>query len=367
MPPALGRRINEVCNRFEAAWRSDAAPRLEEFLAGWEGAERTALLRELVPLDADYRRDRGKQPTPDDYRARFPDLDPSCLGDPLTAGPGLVTPTVSPDEALTQDSPSVGVRSFGDYEGLEEVARGGMGVVYRARQRRANRVVALKMILAGEFASPGDVERFCAEARNVARLDHPHIVPLYEVGEHGGLPFFSMKYVGGGSLAQRPPSTPRAAAELMAKVARAVHHAPPARHPAPGHQAGQHPAGRGGRALRHRLRPGQTRGGGHGAHALGGRRRHAELHGAGAGGGHSKRLTTAADVYGLGAVLYELLAGRPPFKGEMPLETLQQVLTHEPVPPSRLRPGVPRPGSDLPEVPAQGAGESLRVGASAGG
>jgi len=342
VPPALGRRINEACNRFEAAWRSEMVPRLEHFVAGWEGAERTALLRELVPLDADYRRGRGEPCRPADYLARFPDLDPSCLGDSLAAGPRPGTPTVSPDEALPQGGPPEGVRGFGDYEGLEEVARGGMGVVYRATQRRANRVVALKMILAGEFASPGDVERFCAEARNVARLDHPHIVPLYEVGEHSGLPFFSMKYVGGGSLVQRPPTAPRDVAELMAKVARAVHHA---------HQRG---------ILHRDIKPGNILLDEAGVPYVTdfGLAKHVEaatahtLSGAVVGTpsymapeqarGHSKRLTTAADVYGLGAVLYELLAGRPPFKGETPLETLQQVLIQEPVPPSRVRPGVPR-------------------------
>src|SRR5258708_876883 len=121
-------------------------------------------------------------------------------------------------------------RTFGTYELLEEAARGGMGIVYRARQMQIDRNVAVKVLAAGTFASPDFVKRFRTEAQAVASLDHPNIVPIYEVGECEGHPFFSMKFIEGGSLAQRisnlkSPISDQAAAELLAKLAHAVHFA----------------------------------------------------------------------------------------------------------------------------------------------
>jgi serine/threonine-protein kinase len=235
--------------------------------------------------------------------------------------------------------------TFDDYEVLEEIAKGGMGVVYKACQRSLNRLVALKVIRAGAWASPEEVQRFRNEAETVALLDHPHIVPVHEVGEQDGQVYFSMKLVGGGSLAEHLSdftNVPRMAAQLVAQVARAVHHA---------HQRG---------VLHRDLKPANilldAEGQPHVTDFGLARRLETDSSLSQSGtivgtpgyvppeqtSGKKGAVTTVADVYGLGAVLYALLTGQPPFRADNVLDTLVQVREKEPEPPGRVNPKVDR-------------------------
>jgi eukaryotic-like serine/threonine-protein kinase len=230
-----------------------------------------------------------------------------------TAPERPATPAPAPVEFL---------RSFGDYELLEPIASGGMGIVYKARQRSLNRVVAVKMIRLGSWASDSDLRRFLREAENAAKLDHPHIVPVYEVGQVGGLPFFSMRLMEGGSLEDslgRLAENPRAAARMAVTVVQAVQYA---------HQHG---------VLHRDLKPANVLLDGEGRPSVGdfGLARAIEgdssltAEGVIVGtpsymapeqaAGERSSATIVADVYSLGAILYALITGRPPFDARTPL------------------------------------------------
>ncbi len=269
-------------------------------------------------------------------------------------GFGLDAPTLPDNSAIhTPHSAFERVRYFGDYELLEQIAQGGMGVVFKARQVSLNRLVALKMIRAGELANEAEVVRFRAEAEAAANLDHPNIVPIFEVGEHEGRHYFSMKLVEGGSLAgaaasRQSAANPKESAALcrdaattIVCVARAVHYA---------HQRG---------ILHRDLKPGNIlidpKGQPHVTDFGLAKRIEADssmtLSGVILGtpsyiapeqAAGTKVLTTAADIYSLGAILYELLTGRPPFCGATALETLMQVREQEPKSPRAINPRVDR-------------------------
>jgi WD40 repeat protein/serine/threonine protein kinase len=261
------------------------------------------------------------------------------------------------------------------YEILRELGRGGMGVVYKARQAGLNRLVALKMVLAGSHAGPEVLARFRAEAEAVAALQHPNIVQIYEVGSSAGLPYFSLELVEGGTLADRLNGTPwsaRAAGELVVALARAVHYAhsrnvihrdlKPSNIllPVESHQAGAHVEGRkveeGGSGPSDfttfrlsDLRPKITDFGlAKQLDSASDRTRTGAIMGTPSymapeqAGGRSKELGPACDTYALGAILYELLTGRPPFRAESALETIRAVIDTDPVAPRRLVPKVPR-------------------------
>ncbi len=255
-----------------------------------------------------------------------------------------------PPEALDLDLDDPEQRDFGDYELLAQLGQGGMGVVYRAHQRSLDREVALKLLAAGPWAAPAFIERFRREAQSAARMQHPNIVPIYEIGSHAELNFFTMALVRGESLAQRidrgGPLPPAEAARLVRRIAEALDYA---------HRLG---------ILHLDLKPANVlvdAGGEPHVADFGLSKRVDEsldADGDEVSGtpsymapeqamGQGNRIGVATDLYGLGAILYELVSGRPPFLAATPRLTLEQVVVGELVPPSTLNAAVP---SDLDAI-----------------
>lgn len=245
--------LDSICDDFEGRCQYGERPDIADFLSRVSGAWRSELLRELIQIELWWRRNETPGPSEEEYLARFGEDHPIVAeafeafrqrsveerGEPRTPESDatlLEPPAFDPGEQPTllpgtdQNTPVNGdrVKYFGEYELLDEIARGGMGVVFKARQVKLNRIVALKMILSGELAGEEEVQRFKTEAEAAANLDHPGIVPIYEIGEHNGQHYFSMGFVEGQSLADRVkdgPLPPREAAEIMKKVAESVAYA----------------------------------------------------------------------------------------------------------------------------------------------
>jgi WD40 repeat protein/thiol-disulfide isomerase/thioredoxin len=368
-PLSLELRIDAVCRSFEAAWKAAAAggtpPRPEDYLAGEDETVRWPLLRELLKLELHYR--RAEDPSAEEFARRFPEY-AERLASLVAARPPVPEsdhgandiPPESPREGREPPPPRAELPRVPGHEVLGELGHGGMGVVYRARHVGLNRLVALKMLRAGVLADEEEISRFRSEAEAVARLQHPNIVHVYEVGEQGGLPYFSLEFCAGGDLATRLGGAPLPAgeaAEVVETLARAMHAA---------HQAGvvhrdlkpanvllvpRQPAGDPGPAAVPRVKDfrlkvtdfglakrvedvGQTPSG-----AILGTPSYMAPEQAGR---QPKAVGPRSDVYALGAILYELITGRPPFRAATLLDTLRLVVGEEPVPPRLLQPKVPR-------------------------
>jgi tRNA A-37 threonylcarbamoyl transferase component Bud32 len=301
-------------------------------------------------------RQRGGNPQAAELCAHCPELAPelekqirAVLAMEALLAVGRDTPTDSESPAVPQPAGPAG-RGAVDfllpgYEILEELAQGGMGVVYKARQARLSRLVAIKRIRAGVQARPNQLARFRTEAEALARVQHPHIVQIFEVGEHDAQPFLAMELVEGESLAQKLARSllpAHQAAGLIETLARAIHAA---------HE----------RDIVHRdLKPSNVLLTGAGEPKItdfglakcldndSGPTRTGEIMGTPSylapeqAAGKAREVGPAADVWALGTILYEAITGRPPFQGESTLDTLTQVRLCDPVPPSRLQPRVPR-------------------------
>ncbi len=322
--------------------------RIEDFLAKRPEADIHLLLPELIAIELHYQGKRGEPVSISDYIRRFPMIDrasiecrsgqnesfPRIDGDSRTSGP----------RSDVHLSPSTAA-SIGDYVLLEQVAKGGMGVVYRAYHKKLDRIVALKMISSVATPSPTETQRFLSEAQASAKLDHPGIVPIYEFGIHQNSPFFTMAFVEGSTLAeklQNTPASPVYAASVGKSIAVAIHYA---------HQQG----------IIHRdLKPSNILIDAHDTAKIsdfGLAKRLSDASSTTQTGqvlgtasymppeqarGDTRKVSPSSDVYSIGAILYYMTTGRPPFQAASCIETLRQVVECDPIAPQELNPAIPK-------------------------
>jgi serine/threonine protein kinase len=351
------KQLRHACAELERRLRAGERCQTEDLLAEFPAlSSETELLLDLIYAEYLTRIELGQQALAEEVYERFPQWRESLrqqfevhdwLNGRLLEGMPSPPPAAWVPDAAGPNGKEVPPEAPGEYEILEELGRGGMGVVYKAWQGGLNRVVALKVVRAGACAGPHELARFRREAEAVARLQHPNIVQIYEVGQRDGAPYLTLEFIGGGTLAEKlaagPPPSVTQAAEWVEALARGMHHA---------HQKG---------IIHCDLTPANvllTEAGvpkisdfGLAKLLVGGRAVQTvsrvflgtpsyvapELI-----GGKVQQLGPPADVYGLGGILYQALTGRPAFRAETALETLHLVQTAEPVPPGRLRPGLPR-------------------------
>lgn len=350
-------RVEALCSEFSEAYLKGAEPQIEDYLGQITPSLHGPLLFALLRFEIDQRIAAGDSPQPDEYCHRFEQyaaiVDEVFDLQPHESSTSRETKPAEPqldDTMIAEITPVQNVGGFpstnqlvGDFQLLEQIGQGGLSLVFRARQINLNRVVAIKMLIFGAHASQFHIDRLFTEARAVASLVHPNIVQIFAVGEHQNGPFLAMEYVDGGTLEDRIRQgsfTCHESAELIRVLALATDFA---------HRSG----------IAHRdLKPGNVLITSDGVPKITdfGLAKHLETESKATktgvvmgtpwymspeqAGGETKSAAEPADIYALGAILYEMLVGYPPFRGESVIETLDMVRNHEPESPRALRPDI---------------------------